>query len=398
MHTVSFDKTLNITIHSQYPSLELTSSVCFSDSATYCVPPNQQTNTGNTMETSFRIDLKQKDLKCISLYKLQRKYATKTDNQSDNSTPSIENTVKSIYLLVAWIAEDYDHKFCTYLIEFTDDFTWNEDKLWSLYNDYNDQFHMDDRPRIITWLMHGNAVMKTEIDVTYGSDYKLDITISKGIRKDDMKDPMKIDPKRLVLSLPIFIMLIYTVRLHIRPSFKLNIHNQCMNVDLVSPTYITGKELEFHKPPDHNVCTNNITRSAFIIKLDAASYGALIYRLQRKQSHESTETNEDILNAVCLLAAWEISGSNNLCVDIFLVEHDKVFDWEKDDLEELYRKNSNRFRLYPNSAEERWLLSDNTALTTTFDIMDEDRTLDIIVSEVERYDGMRMPAHIDLGR
>jgi hypothetical protein len=398
MYIVSFDKVLRMTIHNQYLNLELTSLVCFSDGAIYCVSLSQQTDTSDIVETSFGIDLKQRDLKCVSLYKLQRKHATKTDNQSDNSAASSEDTAKDMYLLVAWVTKDYKHEFYTHLMEFTDDFTWDEDKLWVLYKEYNDQFRMDDTCSTITWLMHGNAVIKMVFDITYGSDYKLDIIMSEGNKEDDMKEPMKIDPKRLVLSLYIFIMLIYTVRLTIPPSFKLNIHNQCTNVDLVSPTYFISEELEFHKPPNYNVCTNDIMRFVFIIKWSRESYGVLIYKLQRKQPNEYAKINEDTSNATYLLVVWEVSESKELCADILLVEHSKGFDWGKDILEELYCKNSSRFRLCPDSVTEKWSLNDNIALITTFKIMDEDHTLDITVSEAERYDGMRMPACIELER
>jgi hypothetical protein len=195
IYTISFDKVLNIAICNQYPSLELTSSVYFSDGTTYCVSPSQQTDTGNTIVTSFGIDSKQKDLKCVSLYKLQKKHATKTDNQPNSSVASIESTTTDIYLLVAWITKDYDHNFCVCLIEFTNDFVWDEDKLWALYREYNNQFYMSYEPRII---MHNNAVMKMKIHAIYGSDYKLDIVLSEGTEEYDMKELIRINPKRLV--------------------------------------------------------------------------------------------------------------------------------------------------------------------------------------------------------
>jgi hypothetical protein len=205
MCIVSSDKVLNITIHNQYSGLELISPVYFSDGTTYRVSPSQQTDASNTMVTSFGIDPRRKDFKCVSLYELQRKYVTETDNQSDNSTISIENTATYMYLLVAWVVKDYVHKFCACLIEFTDDFTWDEDKLWTLYEEYNDQFYMDYEPRVITWSMNDDVVVKMKLDVKYGSDYELDIVIFEGAWEGDMKESIKINPKRLVLSLPMFL-------------------------------------------------------------------------------------------------------------------------------------------------------------------------------------------------
>jgi hypothetical protein len=184
------------------------------------------------------------------------------------------------------------------------------------------------------------------------------------------------------------IILIYALSLWFQTSFKLNIHNQCSNVDLVS--------LTCHRPPGHKVHAGDTMRSSFIIKSDDMSHGALICELQRRQSHEFAEISEDTSSAVHLLVFWESSNSWNLYTDALLVEHDKVFDWNRDNLEEFYNKNINRFRLCSDSATEAWLLDDNVTLMTTFEIMNNDRTLDITISEVERDNNTRMPVRIDL--
>jgi hypothetical protein len=77
------------------------------------------------------------------------------------------------------------------------------------------------------------------------------------------------------------------------------------------------------------------------------------------------------------------------------MEHDKIFVWNKDNLEELYSKNINQFRLYPVTGIETWLLDDNTALMITSEIMDEDLVLDMTISEVKGDNRARTPAHID---
>jgi hypothetical protein len=172
--------------------------------------------------------------------------------------------------------------------------------------------------------MYDNVTMKTKRDVRYGSDYKLNIVISEGNGKHFMKKPMKIDLKRLVLSSPMLITLIYAVRPTIKPSFKLNIHHQCLDVNLVSPTYITDDELECHRPPDYKVCAGNAMRFGFISgMLDNVSYGVLIYKLQRKQKHESAEISKDTSSAACLLVVWRIFEYKELCADALLIRHDK---------------------------------------------------------------------------
>jgi hypothetical protein len=190
--------------------------------------------------------------------------------------------------------------------------------------------------------------------------------------------------------------LIYALSLWIRPSFKLNIHNQCVNIDLVSPVYVTSDGLECHRAPDHKVCAGHTMRSSFIIKPDNASYGALICKLQRKQIHESTEVGENTSSTVHLLVVWKISESNESYTDVLLVGYDEKLD--KDDLRKLYCENSGRFRLCPNFATETWLLSDNITLMTKVKIMNEGHLLNIIISEVEKDHSTRIPTYIDSER
>jgi hypothetical protein len=209
MYNISFAKeTLSITIHNQYPGLELTSPVYCSSNTTYCVPSDQQTDTNNTMEASFGIDTKRGVFKGALLYELQRKCAIRTENRPNHSTAFIEDSTTNIYLLVVWdvINECADFPVC--LLECTDDFTWDEDKLWTLRHQYNDILLKDYNYRTITWLIRGDTVIKTRRDIIYGSDYKLDIVISEETGKYFMDRSMKIDPERLVLSLSMSIILI----------------------------------------------------------------------------------------------------------------------------------------------------------------------------------------------
>jgi hypothetical protein len=396
MRTTSFDKeALNITIHNLYPGLELTSPVYFSSGTTCHVPSSQKKDASNTMIASFGIGFKQKDFEGALLYKLQRRYATRTENQPNNSTAPVEDAVKNVYLLVVWDLKCYFHKFRVCLIECPDEFTWNEDKLWTLYSRYPGQSYKDHKSSIVTWLMHDNTVMKTRFDITYGSDYKLDIIISEGAGKYNMEEPVKINPKKLVLPLSMLIVLIYAVRLHIWPSFKLNIHNQCLNVDLVSP-YITNNGLKFYRAPDREACAGNIMRSCFIVyNACQEPAGALICKLQRKKLYESTEIDQGTSSTAQLLVVWNFSRSRKLYANVLLIEHDKGFDWDKDSLRQLHCKNIDQFRLCPVTATETWSLDDNTTLMTILEIMNEDRTLDIAISEVERYNYAKKLVHID---
>jgi hypothetical protein len=401
MRTVSFDKAaLNITVHNLYAGLGLASPVYFSNDKICHVFPNHQTDTGTITEASFGIDSKNIYFKGALLYKLWRKCATKTDNQPNSSTASIEDTTTNIYLLVSWNYYHY-YKFYACLIECTDDFTWDEDKLWTLYKEYHEQFHKDYKPIVNTWLIYDGAVMKMKFNITYGSNYKFNIVISEETRKYNVKDPIPIDPKRLVLSLLMLIVLMYTVRLPIPRSVKLNIHNQCLNVDLISPAYATSDGLECHRAPAYKVCAGDIMKSAFIInKSNHVSYGVLIYRLQRKQAHESTETSEDTSSISRLLVFWVISKFNELYADVLLVEHAKEFVWNEDDLRELYDKNYHQLKEYDDIIPATWLMDDHMILKTSFktENLEENFDLSISIYEEEKYDCAMRPIRISTKR
>jgi hypothetical protein len=344
MYIVRFNKeALRINICNLYSSLELTSPVYFSNSTCH-VSPSQQTYISITLETSFEIAPDQKTVKGALLYKLQRKCTTKTDNHLNNSTTPIRNTETSIYLLTGWEIEDDDHKFYVCLIECTGEFTWDEDKLWVLHHFCKDWSECQSRWNYnklsSSCLMHNCLGIKMRCNMMYRSDYKLDIVVDEGTGQYSLSKPMKIDSKRLVLPLSMRIVLIYDLSLPIQPSFKFNIYNQCLNADLASPVYITSDGLECHIPLDYRVYTGDVMRSGFIInESDDTSYGVLIYRLQRRQSHEYTRVGKDTLGDAHLLVVWRVSESNKLYADVLLVKHDKGFDLDKDDLEELYHKN-----------------------------------------------------------
>jgi hypothetical protein len=394
MCTASFDKeALNITIHNLYPDLTLTSPVYCSKNITRHVSPNQQADTNNIVKAIFWIVSMREDFKGALLYKMHRKHANRTNNYPNSG---IEDTATNMYLLVAWDFENECDNFAVCLLECTDDFTWNEDKLWALRHQYNEQFLKYYGYLVSTWSVRGDAVIKTELDVTYGSDYKLNIIVSEGARMYVMKEPISVDSKRLVLPSSMLNVLMYVISLFVQPSIKLNIHNQCLDVDLASLVYVTSDGLECHRSPDYKVYAGDTMRSGFIIKSDDRSYGVLIYELQRKQSHKSTEIGEDTSSSVHLLVVWRISESKELYTDVLLVEHDKGSD--KDNLSTLYDKNISLFRLCPASVIETWLLNDNTALMITSEIMDKGQLLNITISEIERYDCVRKPAHTDLKR
>jgi hypothetical protein len=160
-------------------------------------------------------------------------------------------------------------------------------------------------------------------------------------------------------------------------SFELNIHNQCSNVDLVSPKYITGDELECYSSPG-DVHAGDARGFLFIIKSDDTSYGVVIYEIRRKQKHESTETSEDTSSVVYLLVVWEISESKELCVDVLLIEHDR-FDWCKNNLNRLYYVSHDWLKEYNDTISNTWFI-DNMVLKTSFKVGGSKRSPELSMS------------------
>jgi hypothetical protein len=194
-----YKKTMRINICNLCPNIELISPIYFSNAICH-IPPSQQAGIEDIMEASFEIVPVRFGFKCVLLYKLRRKYATKTDSQSNNSTAPIKNTATNTYLLVVRDVTEWD-AFYVCLIECADEFTWDEEKLYALHRRYNYRFYMNYNDLVLTWLTCDETMMKIGRKVTYGSEYKLDIILSEGTVSYDMKKPMKIDPTRLVITI-----------------------------------------------------------------------------------------------------------------------------------------------------------------------------------------------------
>jgi hypothetical protein len=408
MCTISFAKALHINIRNLYPGLELTFPVYCSYGTAYCIYSSQQTNTENTTEANLGIDFKQKGFRGALLYKLQKKYTTKTDKQPNNRKVFGKGIGTTIDLLVVWKIEDCNHRFGVCLVEHSNFFIRNKDTLWTLYWEYNNRFYKFCKPNIITWSMHNGEMMKTGFDITYGSEYKLDIVMSKGTWEFGIRLPMRVNLERSESSSSKPTEPLYGLSHPAQPLVKLNIHNQCLDIGLASPIYITHSPSEYYKTFDHRPLSSQLvhykvragdtTKSSFTIdELDSEPLGALIYKLQKRQSHVF-EIDKGTSNTTCLLVIWRIFEFKKLYADVLLAEHDKGFVWSKNNLKVLYCKNINWFGLHTGSATKTWLLDDNTALMITSEIMSEDRTLNITIAEVERYNDEKISAPVDLKR
>jgi hypothetical protein len=146
------------------------------------------------------------------------------------------------------------------------------------------------------------------------------------------------------------------------------------------------------------VYAKDIMRSGFVInKSDDASYGVLIYRLQRMQSNEFDEADEDTSSAIHLLVVWRTSESKKLYTYVALIEHAKAFTWNRDKLNKWYHANHDRLKERTDITSDTWFIDDNMTLKMTFCARDLEGNseLSIFISEEEKGDYIMRPLFID---
>jgi hypothetical protein len=215
--SLTLHKTMVMTVHNQYPDIELVSPVYFCNCETCYEYPVKGKDVGVTMKIGFRFDLDQDDPGGILMYKLRRKRNERFDHQSIIDTiyaKVIEEASKMMQLLVTWKIERLEEPNVNImLVEYGNESALNEDKLIQLYDKVNDIhfysleetfFDHDslsfDSSRH-TWLMCDNTVLAVPYKVVREEDFELKITISQEFRDLDTIKSMWIDAERQVSSL-----------------------------------------------------------------------------------------------------------------------------------------------------------------------------------------------------
>jgi hypothetical protein len=166
---------VELVIHHQCFGIELVSPVYASEGAACYLSPEQRVNVGCTTQADFNIDPFWREPFGSLMYKLQKK----------NIDQSNEDEETCIQLVIIWKITNFK-RFCIYscLIEHDKDRVWDEDRLMKLASGYKLlDIHA---PVEVTCLMRDNTVLMKKVNVIHEEEcYKLDITISKGIMKDD---------------------------------------------------------------------------------------------------------------------------------------------------------------------------------------------------------------------
>jgi hypothetical protein len=203
----------------------------------------------------------------------------------------------------------------------------------------------------------------------------------------------------------VVVMLIYTVSLKFQSPTSVIIHNQCLNIELISPVYF-GNGVVCPKLSDQQIDINTEMKIRFEINTTQDEFeGSLLYKLHRNlhdQYSMDTSTTEDYNNEakyVYMLVAWKMKDSK-LFAYVALVEHTKEFIWNEDKLRKLYDKNHDLLEKYDDTISGTWFMNDNMTLKTVSKVSGSKGNfeLSISISEDKKTGYAIRPLCIDLER
>jgi hypothetical protein len=180
-----------LTVHHQFPGVELVSPVYYNLFATCCLSPDQNIDVGSTMQANFNICPGTMWTIGILMYKLQRKNFDQPDEKAIFS-----EEVKCIQLVITWKVDSQKFYVNSYLIEHDEGHVWDRVRLTLLA--YKCELVSIQHSLIEdTWLMHDNTVLMTSLNATHEEErYKLEMTISEANIKDDTQRPDYVDLER----------------------------------------------------------------------------------------------------------------------------------------------------------------------------------------------------------
>jgi hypothetical protein len=197
MYTVSLALQFSscVTIHNQCSNIKLVSPVYFDNGAICPKLSDQQIGICAKMGSSFEIYAAQDEFEGVLLFKLQR-YSGMQHNINTSNVETNEKGATDIYMLAAWKVKDAKPFIYVALIEHTNEFTWNKDKLKMLYYKNHNRLKEYDDTISNRWLVDNNMSLKIAFGISdLKESPKLSISIFE--EKDDYAiRPLCINLKR----------------------------------------------------------------------------------------------------------------------------------------------------------------------------------------------------------
>jgi hypothetical protein len=201
----------------------------------------------------------------------------------------------------------------------------------------------------------------------------------------------------------VVVMLIYTVSLKFQSPTSVIIHNQCLNIELISPVYF-GNGTVYHGLSDQQIDINAAIKIRLEINATQDEFeGALLYKLQMNfhnpHDMDVSTTETHVMNYSYMLVAWKMRDSEPF-VHIVLIEYTEKFVWNEDKLKKLYDKSCDRLKKYDDIISDAWIIDDNMTLKTVSKIenLETNFELNISISEEEKKDHAVRSLCLDLER
>jgi hypothetical protein len=187
-------------------------------------------------------------------------------------------------------------------------------------------------------------------------------------------------------------MLICTVSFTFHRTMDVTVHNQYLDIELVSPVYFCNRGT-CYKYPIEWTDDGAMTKISFGFDINQDKLrGILVYKVQRKintgSGHQSsidttyTKVVEETSKLMWLLVTWEIGHLEKPKINIMLIEHGNESILNEDKLAQLDDTVHN-VPFGHNCFRCTWLMYNNIALEAAYELVrkEEDFELKITISE-----------------
>jgi hypothetical protein len=184
-----------ITIHNQCSNNKLVSPIYFGNGAVCPRLSKQRVNIGAKMEAHFEINTKH-EFEVALLFKLQT-CSKRRRNMNKLTVKTNDGEADCVYMLVACKVKDSKLFLHVTLVEHTEEFAWNKDRLKKLYDENHSWLKEYDSTKSYTWFMNNNIALKTTFKVrNLKRALELDMYVSEKKRDCHAVRPLDINIKR----------------------------------------------------------------------------------------------------------------------------------------------------------------------------------------------------------
>jgi hypothetical protein len=209
--------------------------------------------------------------------------------------------------------------------------------------------------------------------------------------------------------LVIFLILMCTVSLTLCRTIDVTVHNQCPDIELISPVYFCNCGV-YNEYSVETMDVGAIIKIGFSFDFDQDEHGGiLMYEMQRKESIRSdhrfntnitsAETAKDASKRIRLLVAWKIERFREPSMRIMLIEHEDELVMNEDKLAQLYDKINGQLTEHYTASKSKWLVCDNIILMMIYEsVQEEGIGLKITISRGDKDEDTKLALWIDSER